>query len=86
MNDLLSESKRLRTGIKDRNESTLKLDEELARVDAELRKERKKNKKYKIQQSNPDMPQVMDYVNQKSNMYDIEAELRNWERKVRARI
>lgn len=82
LNDLLSESKRLRTGIKDRQESTVKLNEELARVDAELRKERKKNKKYKIQQSNPDMPQVMDYVNQKSNMYDLEAELRNWERKV----
>lgn len=82
LNDLLAESKQLRTGIKDRQESTVKLTEELARVDAELRKEKKKNKKYKIQQSNPDMPQVMDYVNQKSSMYDLEADLRNWQRKV----
>lgn len=82
LNDLLAESKRLRTGIKDRQDSTIKLTEELARVDEELRKEKKKNKKYKIQQSNPDMPQVMDYVNQKSQMYDLEQELRNWERKV----
>jgi hypothetical protein len=82
LNDLLAESKRLRTGIKDRNESMVKLTDELVRVEAELKKEKKKNKKFKIQQSNPDMPQVMDYVNQKSNMYDLEAELRNWERKV----
>lgn len=82
LNDLLMESKRLRNDIKDRQESTVKLTDELARVEAEVRKERKKNKKYKIQQSNPDMPQVLDYVNQKSNVYALENEVRNWERKV----
>jgi len=82
LNDLLVESKRLRQQIKDRNEATVKLSEELVRVEAEVKKEKKKNKKYKIQQSNPDMPQVLDYVNQKSLMYDLEAEVRNWHRKL----
>jgi len=82
LNDLMIESKRLRHQIKDREEATVKLSEELVKVEAEVRKERKKNKKYKIQQSNPDMPQVLDYVNQKSLMYDLEAEVRNWQRKV----
>lgn len=82
LNELLVKSKQLRQNIKDRNEATVKLSEELVRVEAEVRKERKKNKKYKIQQSNPDMPQVLDYVNQKSLMYDLEAEVRNWQRKV----
>lgn len=82
LNDLMTESKRLRSDIKERQEATVKLSEELTRVESEVRKERKKNKKYKIQQSNPDMPQVLDYVNQKSNMYDLDGEVRNWERKV----
>lgn len=82
LSDLLHEQKSLRTDIKDRHEAMVKLSEELELVDAEVQKEQKKNKKYKIQQSNPDMPQVLDYVNQKSSMYDLDAEIRNWKRKV----
>lgn len=55
---------------------------ELGKVEKEVERERKKNKKFKKQQSNPDMPQVLDYVNQKSEMYELEAAVRNWERKV----
>lgn len=80
--DLLAEQQKLRQDIKDRQDSLVKLTDELSKVELEVRKERKKNKKYKIQQSNPDMPQVLDYVNQKSSMYDLEAQVRNWERKV----
>lgn len=59
-----------------------KLAEELRRVELEVRSEKGKNRKYKIQQSNPDMPQVMDYVTQKSICYELEAAKRNWQRKV----
>lgn len=51
-------------------------------MELEVRSERGKNRKYKIQQSNPDMPQVMDYVTQKSICYELEAAKRNWQRKV----
>jgi chromosome segregation ATPase len=82
LTDLLGEGKRIRKELNDRKESMVKLSEELERVMVEVRKEKKKNKKFKIQQSNPDMPQVMDYVNQKSDQYELEAQVRNWKRKV----
>jgi len=31
---------------------------------------------------NPEMPQVVDYVNQKAEQYDYEAQKKNWERKL----
>lgn len=82
LNDLLSEGKRIRKDLTDRQEATVKLTDELGKVQTEVKKEKKKNKKYKIQQSNPDMPQVMDYVNQKSAEYDLQGDVRNWARKV----
>ena len=81
LNDLLHDSKLLRKEIREKDTSRSKLQDELARVEAEVRSERSKNRKYKIQQSNPDMPQVMDYVTQKSIMYELESAVRNWERK-----
>lgn len=82
LNDLLAEGKRIRKDLMDRQDATVKLTDELEKVQTEVRKEKKKNKKYKIQQSNPDMPQVMDYVNQKSAQYELEGDVRNWVRKV----
>lgn len=82
LNDLLAEGKRIRKDLTDRQDATVKLSDELGKVQTEVKKEKKKNKKYKIQQSNPDMPQVMDYVNQKSAEYDLQGEVRNWARKV----
>lgn len=81
LHDLLHDSKLLRKEMREKESSRLKLSEELRRVEGEVRSEKVKNKKYKIQQSNPDMPQVMDYVTQKSIMYELEAAVRNWERK-----
>lgn len=80
--DLLSEGQRIRKELDDRNDAMVKLTEELDRVQSEVKKEKKKNKKFKIQQSNPEMPQVMDYVNQKSDQYEMAASVRNWQRKV----
>ena len=82
LNDLLAESRALRKELKEKDGIKAKLAAELERVAAEVRAERAKNRKYKVQQSNPDMPQVMDYVTQKSIAYELLAAKRNWERKV----
>jgi hypothetical protein len=82
LNDLLHDSKVLRKELKEKDAAKQKLSEELSRVEREVRSESSRNSKYKIQQSNPDMPQVMDYVTQKSIMYELEGAARNWARKV----
>ena len=82
LNDLLTESKRLSTAIRERKKATDRLTKDLNTVEAEVAKEKARNRKFKIQQSNPDMPQVLDYVTQKSQMYDLQAAVRNWDRKI----
>ena len=45
--------------------------------------ERRVHKRLGQQQAeNQDMPQVLDYVGQKAEMYELEHHMRNWERKV----
>jgi len=82
LSDCLIASKRIRRDIKEKYAARERMKDELSRVSVELRDERVRNRQYKIQQSNPDMPQVMDYVLQKSEMYELEAAIRNWQRKV----
>ncbi|CAK8997416.1 Coiled-coil domain-containing protein 113 [Durusdinium trenchii] len=44
---------------------------------------RKEHKKLRAQsRQSPEMPQVVDYVSQKAEAYELEAQKRNWERKV----
>jgi hypothetical protein len=81
LNELLAQSRQVRKDIKERSTSIGKLNDELVQVQREVVRERAKNQKFKIQQSNPDMPQVLDYVNQKSEMQDLQAAVRNWQRK-----
>lgn len=80
--DLLLVSRNLKTDISSKREATVKLTEELEQVQSEVKAEQAKNKRFKQQQSNPDMPQVLDYVNQKSEMYDCDAEVKHWQRKL----
>jgi molecular chaperone GrpE (heat shock protein) len=82
LSDLLTKGAQLNADIKDRKTGLIRLQDELERVENECNKEELRNKKYKIQQSNPDMPHVLDYVNQKSQMYDLDSAVKNWERKV----
>jgi DNA repair exonuclease SbcCD ATPase subunit len=58
LNDLLGESKRLQTSIRERKKATERLSAELKRVETEVAKEKERNKKFNRQMSNPDMPQV----------------------------
>jgi len=82
LNDLLHEARGLRRELRDKDAARQRLADELRRVEVEVRSEHARNRKYKVQQSNPDMPQVMDYVTQKSVAYELEAAKRNWQRKV----
>jgi hypothetical protein len=82
LNNFVGETKNLKKEIKEKEALKVKLQGELSRVQEELRLEMSRNKKYKIQQSNPEMPQVLDYVQQKSLMYELEAAEKNWQRKV----
>lgn len=80
--ELLDSSRHLKADIADKQEAVVRLAEELEQVDREVRLEQTKNRRFKQQQSNPEMPQVLDYINQKSAMYDAEAEVLNLQRKV----
>jgi hypothetical protein len=81
LGDLSHEADKTLELIHDRKTSIVRLQKELERVNVDVKKEKNRNRKFKVQQSNPDMPQVLDYVNQKSSMYDLEAQIRNWKRK-----
>lgn len=82
LSELTEQADKMKQDIAEREAAKIRLSEELDRVMAEVEEEKVKNNKYKIQQSNPDMPQVLDYINQKSAMYELENAIKNWERKL----
>jgi len=84
LQSLLTESSWLSKEIKSRTEQLNKLEEDAATVQAELQSEARLKKKLGQQDSDQggNMPQILDYVKQKKDMYEIEATLKNWERKV----
>lgn len=60
-----------------------KTEADIVKVVEEKENGRRDNKKLRVQtRSSPEVPQVADYVNQKAEYYELEAQLRNWERKV----
>ena len=55
-----------------------------ARVQQEIEREREINQKLKLDQEDAvDSPQVLDYVAQKAEMYELQGAVKNWQRKVR---
>lgn len=80
---LKTESEWLHREIAARTEQLAKSRADHAAVQAEIVAERKQKKRLSQQQhETADMPQVLDYVTQKAQMYELESALRNWERKV----
>jgi len=73
----------LKKEIEARKAVLKKIKTDMGLVDEEMRKEEKTNKAMaaKSEQSS-EMPHVLDYVAQKAEMYELEKELRNWERKL----
>ncbi len=83
LNGLLSESQWLSKEIKSRTEQLKKLSDDAEAVQAELASEARLKKKLGNSSSDSGgMPQILDYVKQKAEMYEAEAALANWQRKV----
>jgi len=81
--NLISESEWLKNEIKTRTETCVKIKEDNKKVQEEISKARRVNKTLQAQQeASQDMPQVLDYVQQKAEMYELQQAVKNWERKV----
>ncbi len=68
--------------IKTRVSIQTKLENENEVVEKELRKEETKNRKLRGQLENYKVPEVNDYVNAEDFLYNLQNELKVWERKV----
>lgn len=69
--------------IKERKAMLAKTEHDIVKVVEEKEAARKEHKKLRAQsRQSPEMPQVVDYVSQKAEAYELEAQKRNWERKV----
>jgi len=80
---LMSEAKFLRDEIEERKAMLKKSEADTSKVVEEKEAARKDHKKLKVQSRiSNDMPQVVDYVQQTADQYELEAMVRNWRRKV----
>ncbi len=72
----------MQSGTGERDDVIVKLADELDRVTVEHDAAKRANSKLNRQQASADMPQVLDYVNQKSREFDLRLLVKNQERKV----
>lgn len=79
---LTQESERLKQEIAQRKELLLKIDQEMVSVQDERDKADLMNRKYRQQLSDYKVPDVMDYVQEKAELYDLRKAVQSWERKV----
>mmetsp|Transcript_119808 Transcript_119808/g.207960 ORF Transcript_119808/g.207960 Transcript_119808/m.207960 type:complete len:358 (+) Transcript_119808:112-1185(+) len=83
LSSLTAEAKFLDDEITERKAMLVKTENDINKVLEEKDAARKEHKKLRQQSRiSPEMPQVVDYVNQKAEQYDYEAQKRNWERKL----
>lgn len=83
LSSITAEAKFLEDEIKERKAMLKKTEEDIVKVVEEKEAARKEHKKLRAQsRQTPEMPQIVDYVSQKAEQYELEAQLRNWERKV----
>ena len=82
LNDEIKKTKILESNIFDRQSLIDKLSQELYYIELETNKQNKLYITTKQKLANADLPQIMDYVNQKANQYDLESTLKTWKRKV----
>ena len=80
---LQQESEWLQREIKSRTDLLAKVSDDNRQVSADIANDRRSRKRLSQQQSETaDMPQVLDYVSQKAELYELQDALANWERKV----
>merc|ERR1719284_583201 len=83
LSSLTTEAKFLEDEIKERKAMLAKTEHDIVKIVEERETARKEHKKLRVQtRISPEMPQVIDYVNQKAEEYDYEGQKRNWERKL----
>lgn len=76
------ESERLKTEISSRLELLSRIDTETKSVEQERSKAEKINRKLRQQLGDYKVPDVMEYVGEKANLYELQKKVRTWERKV----
>jgi len=83
LSSLTMEAKVLEDDIKERTAMLAKTEHDIVKVAEEKEAARKERKKLQVQsRQTSEMPQIVDYVSQKAEEYELEAHKRNWERKV----
>ena len=82
LNQAIKEYDTILNEIKTRVSIQTKLQNETEIVEQELNKEETKNKKLRSQLENYKVPEVNDYVNAEDFLYNLQNELKVWERKV----
>ena len=82
MNQCSKEYESILVEIKTRLSILNKLQNETEVVEKEHAKEENKNRKLRAQLENYKVPDVNDYVNAEDCLYNLEKELKIWERKV----
>jgi hypothetical protein len=83
LGDIINESDWLRKEISARSDMLKRIKRDNISVNDEIMVERKKLTKFRsAREETEGMPQVIDYVNQKRKEYEVEAQIKNWERKI----
>ena len=83
LNTLMDESEWLMKETKGRQETLGRIKEDNQRVEVEKARAMRTNAKLKGQsEDDSGMPQVMDYVSARAEMYELDNAIANWERKV----
>ena len=82
LHTLTKESERLKTEISSRQELLIKIDSETGQVEDERSKAETINRKLRQQLADYRVPEVMEYVEEKAELYEIQKKVKSWERKV----
>jgi len=83
LSSLTTDAKKIEDEIKERKAMLAKTEHDIVKVVEEKEAARKEHKKLRTQsRQTPEMPQVVDYVSQKAEQFELEGNKRNWERKL----
>jgi len=83
LTELTKEEAFLEKEIKSRNDMLRKVRDEASAVGTDITADQRQRKRFSQQQSeHSEMPQILDYVAQKKEYYELQTALKNWQRKL----
>lgn len=83
LTEKLAESERFKNDLAEKKLVTAKLSQETKKVTKNVHHEKRQRNKLRQQmEESKDLPNIEDYIHQKRVMYDLEATLKNWQKKV----